>query len=106
MLMLVNTNESVLLSNSLQLRLKRGGFSQLFFGRGTISHHNFCLVDHSCVLRNISGVKAAVLKQTSSLSQVEANTDKYIEEFIAEHPTPATPASLLLAGFGQTLTLI
>lgn len=46
------------------------------------------------VLRNISGVKAAVLKQTSSLSQAASNTDKYIEELIAEHPTPA---SLLLA---------
>lgn len=41
--MLMNTSESVLLGNSLQLEPKRADFSQLFFARGTKSDYNPCL---------------------------------------------------------------
>lgn len=40
MLMLMNSSESVLLGNSLQLEPKRADFSQLFLARGTKSDDN------------------------------------------------------------------
>lgn len=72
MLTLINTSESVLLGNSLQLEPKWDDFSQLFFARGTKSDYSRCL-----------GGDSYAGRQASSLPRAAGNAAGFIEEVTA-----------------------